>query len=71
MARDFVTASELNQLASSWGSHRFHSCYYRKCYLKLQVQTKGKKEAIFLKRTMKINPPHFFRAWILLMIEWN
>ena len=35
VAKDFLTASELNQLASSWGSHRFHSCYYRKSYLKL------------------------------------
>ena len=59
MAKDFVTASELNQLASTWGSHLFHSCYNTKCCLKLEVQIKGKKEAIFLLRTIKINPAIF------------
>ena len=60
MAKDFVTASELNQLASSWGSHRFHSCYYRNVILNFKFKLKGKKEAIFYNNENKPTP--FFSA---------
>ena len=73
MAKDYMTASELNQLASSWGVVHIVStlAIIGNVILNYKFKLKGKKQAIFRKRTMKINPRHFFRAWILLMREWN